>query len=94
VKVRWSLAAVDELTAIREYIARDNPSAAFRVAMKILDSVDRLERCPGSGRIGRLANSRELVISGLPYIAIYRIVDDVVDVSAVIHASRRWPEKL
>jgi toxin ParE1/3/4 len=54
----------------------------------------RLEHFPLSGRLGRIEGTRELVVSGLPYVIPYRVVDDVVLISSVIHTSRKWPEKL
>jgi toxin ParE1/3/4 len=93
-RVRWSLPAIHQLIAIRDYIASDNPAAANRVATDIMNAVDRLGTFPRMGRQGRNATFRELVISGWPYIVVYRIIDDVIDVSSVIHTSRQWPEEL
>jgi len=93
-RVRWSLPAINHLIAIRDYIASDNPAAANRVATDIMNAVDRLATFPRMGRQGRNAGFRELVISGLPYIVAYRIVDGLIDVSSVIHTSQQWPEEL
>jgi len=93
-RVRWSLPAIHQLIAIRDYIVSDNPAAANRVATDIMNAVDRLATFPRMGRQGRNARFRELVISGWPYIVAYRIVDDVVDVSSVLHTSQQWPDEL
>jgi toxin ParE1/3/4 len=93
-RVRWSSPAIRQLISIRAYIARDNPTAANRVAIDILDAVDRLAAFPRLGREGRNPGFRELIISGWPYIVTYRIVDDVVDISSVVHTSKQWPEGL
>lgn len=93
-RVRWSLPAIHQLVAIRDYIASDHPAAANRVATDIMNAVDRLATFPRMGRQGRNAGFRELVISGWPYIVAYRIVDDVIDVSSVIHTSQQWPDEL
>jgi len=54
---------------------------------------DQLLRHPGLGRPGRQLGTRELVISGTPFIVVYRI--DVkgakVDILNFLHASRKWP---
>jgi addiction module RelE/StbE family toxin len=93
-RVRWSLPAVDQLCAIRSYIAQDSPDAANRIAAKILSATDKLVQFPSIGRIGRIAGSRELIISGLPYIVTYRVLDEVIDVASVIHTSRKWPGRI
>jgi toxin ParE1/3/4 len=46
------------------------------------------------GRRGRIAGSRELIVPNLPYIVAYRVVGDVIDISSIVHTSRKWPEKL
>jgi len=64
----WTESAIADLISIREYIERDNPEAAERVAESILKSVRRLESNPMVGRIGRVSGTRELVIAKIPYI--------------------------
>jgi toxin ParE1/3/4 len=46
------------------------------------------------GRAGRTAGSRELVVSGTPYIVAYRLRGRTVELLGVIHAARRWPNRL
>jgi toxin ParE1/3/4 len=36
--------------------------------------------------------TRELVILGTAYVASYRIVGDEIQVLAVLHGARRWPD--
>jgi toxin ParE1/3/4 len=94
VKLRWSRRAIRRLASIHDYIAKDSPAAASRVAAVIVQSALRLQKFPHVGRRGRIEGTRELVIPGLPYIIPYRVVDDVIQIASVIHTSRKWPEKL
>lgn len=91
-KVRWSPTAVSDLQSIRDYIARDNPSAARKVANRIKESIDRLSNFPLSGRAGRVPGTRELVIPGTSYIAAYTVQDDEVQIAAMLHGRQRWPD--
>jgi addiction module RelE/StbE family toxin len=91
-KIRWSPTAVSDLESIREYIARDSPTAARKVANRIKGSVNRLCNFPLSGRAGRVAGTRELVIPGTSYIAAYIIQGDEVQIASVLHGRQRWPE--
>lgn len=68
-KVVWSRRAVEHLGKIREYIEEDDPAAAERVAQRIVYCVRTLTNHPLMGRPGRLRGTRELVITGTPYIA-------------------------
>lgn len=93
-KLVWLAEALGDLRKIRDYIARDNPAAARRVLQAIKTEVDTLKEHPGTGRPGRLATTRELVVSRYPYIVAYRQVDAGVQILAVVHTSRLWPDQL
>jgi toxin ParE1/3/4 len=90
--IRWSAIAIEDLKSIRAYIASDNPSAATRIALRIRDAVNNLERFPQMGRVGRVSGTRELVIPGTNYIAAYALGLDEVQILAVLHGKQRWPE--
>jgi toxin ParE1/3/4 len=94
VKLRWSRRAIRRLASIHDYIAKDSPAAAAGVAAVIVEAALRLQKFPYIGRPGRIEDTRELVVPGLPYIIPYRVVDDVIQIASVIHTSRKWPETL
>ena len=50
-----------------------------------------LRAFPYSGRKGRIDGTRELTFPGLPYIVVYRIEDQVVDVLRIYHGAQDWP---
>lgn len=70
----------------------DNPSAA--VDERIAAAVRRLREFPESDRPGRVAGTRELVITGTPYIAGYAVAKTTVHILRVLHAAQQWPDKL
>ena len=90
-KIRWSPESAADFAGIIEYIRAQNPSAADRVARTIHDSVTALESFPQRGRPGRLKDTRELVLAPLPFIVVYRVRRNVVEVARVLHGSQRWP---
>ena len=77
-----------------EYIALDSPESARRVVGRILEQIDQLTDYPESGRAGRIAGTRELVVTGTPYIVPYRIRDNFIEILRVFHSSRKWPKSL
>jgi toxin ParE1/3/4 len=91
-KVRWSPTAVADLQSIRDYIAKDSPTAARKVSQRIMDAVRRLESFPLSGRAGRVPETRKLVIPGTSYIAPYRLHCEEVLIAAVLHGRQSWPD--
>ena len=48
-EVIWAESALNDLDAIADYIALDNPEAARRLVQKILEHVDHLESHPKLG---------------------------------------------
>ncbi len=50
-EVIWTEPALQELDAIAEYIALDNPAAARHLVQEVFDKIERLEDFPQSGRI-------------------------------------------
>jgi len=92
-RVRYTPAALEHLTEIGDYIARDNREAANRVIQAIRHAVELLRDNPDMGRKGHLEATREIVIPRLPYYAAYRLTESAVEVFAVIHTARNWPDK-
>lgn len=93
-RIVWTEPALRDLAALRAYIGRDNPVAAMEQIEHILASVDGLLRFPESARLGRRAETRELVVSRTPYLVPYRIRDDVVQILRVLHGRQRWPDAI
>jgi addiction module RelE/StbE family toxin len=92
--LRWLDAALADLRVIKKYIAEENPDAARRVIASICSETNILVNQPTIGRIGRIADTRELVISQYPYIVAYRELNGEVHILAVVHTSRKWPDQL
>lgn len=80
--------AAHDLDSIIAYIALDNPEAAEKVFRTIVTTAERLTDFPGLGRAGRLPETRELAVSGQPYLIVYRAASDKVTVLAVFHGAR------
>lgn len=66
--------------------------AASRIVEHIFESVNHLATHPLLGRPGRLPGTRELIISGTPFIVPYRVREDEVVILRVFHAARKWPD--
>jgi toxin ParE1/3/4 len=88
--VRWSPTALRDLESLHTYIANDNPGAAAVAVETVVAGIEALVRHPEMGRKGRITGSRELVMA--PYVIAYRVRKTTIDVLAIIHGARRWPE--
>lgn len=90
----WSPEAIADLVALRTYIERDNPAAARRIALQIVQAVETLLPAnPEMGRPGRVLGTRELVIVRTPFIVPYRVRGGAIEVLRVFHGARRWPDR-
>lgn len=93
-RIRWLRTALKNLDDEAAYIAGDNPQAAVALVKHVLDMVDALAEHPAIGRPGRVPGTRELIITGTPYIIPYRVMGKAVEILRVFHGSRRRPSNL
>lgn len=92
-EILWERRALLDLGQVEAYIAQDNPRAAVEISAAVRRSVSHLELMPHMGRVGRIGDTRELVVAGTPYIVVYRVRADAVEVLAIMHGTRAWPER-
>jgi|ERR1035437_10129950 toxin ParE1/3/4 len=91
-EIVWTRRASKELADLHAYISEDSPSAADRQAEIVMSAVDRLINFPEKGRPGRRRRTRELVVAGTPYIVAYRVGASIIEILAILHGARRWPQ--
>jgi toxin ParE1/3/4 len=93
-KVIWSGDAIADLAVLVRHIAEDNPGAAERTGLGILDQTRLLEIFPQAGRIlpeGGRPSVREIQYP--PWRIIYELPDnDLVVILRIWHAARGHPE--
>ncbi|HEY4943368.1 MAG TPA: type II toxin-antitoxin system RelE/ParE family toxin [Rhizomicrobium sp.] len=92
-KVEWTAPADRDLDEIWTYIAEDNIDAADRTADRLRQAAEGLARHPALGRKGKMGNTRELIVPGLPYMPIYRIAGECIEILRAYHGARQWPPK-
>jgi toxin ParE1/3/4 len=90
-RIRWTRDAANDLEQIFRHFLRDNPSAASNVIRTITDGVGRLKAFPNLGRNGQVEGTREIVFTSLPYIAVYRVKQNAIEILRVYHAAQDWP---
>ena len=94
-RVHWTENAIGHLVNIYEYIAINSPTFAKRMVDRITRRSEQIADHPFSGRKVPEYESddvRELIET--PYRIIYRIKSDQIDVLAVIHGTRLFPDAL
>lgn len=87
-RVRFSKPAADDLEEIALYVAKENPAAARKLIARVGEASRMLARFPNAGRKGRVKQTRELILTGLPYIVVYAVAVEEIVIVALFHASR------
>lgn len=90
--INWSILASNDLEEIVDYILVDNPSAALNLFETIKQAVEKLQDYPNMGRVGRVSGTRELVITNTPFIVVYRVQNNNVEILRVLHSARKFPD--
>ena len=89
-QIIWEQDAIADLTDLRNYIAQFNPSAAERLGKQIIESADLLKENPLLGKVGKLYETRELIIPNTSYTLIYYCEPTSLSILRVFHQSRKW----
>lgn len=92
-RVIWTASARHDLRGIWAYIARDNPIAADRVDDELVAAGGSLSEMPRRGRPGRRTGTRELIVTGRPYIIVYTLRGETVAILRVVHMAQDWPSR-
>jgi plasmid stabilization system protein ParE len=90
-RVSWTQTALDDLAVIQDFIARDSVYYAEKFVDEAFLAVSRLEMFPNSGRIVPERNRpdfREIIFGS--YRIMYKIVDNAVYITTVVHEKRNY----
>jgi len=94
-RVVWTDPAIADLEEIRDYIARDSPRYALRVAERIYNAAGKLNLGARAGWMVpefNVDHFREVLMR--PYRIIYEIRGEGCYIVAVIHGSRDLPRHI
>jgi plasmid stabilization system protein ParE len=93
--LRWTVQAVEDLEAVRVYVARDSEYYAALLVERLFASVERLGEFPESGRMVpefQRSDLREVIVGS--YRIVYRLSQDPIAVLTVFHGARLFPENV
>ncbi|NRR33005.1 type II toxin-antitoxin system RelE/ParE family toxin [Oxalobacteraceae bacterium] len=88
--ILWRAEASTDLSAILKYIAARSPQSAFDLKAEIQHAVSQLPHHPFLYRLGRLPNTRELVVRS-NYILVYRVSPTFIEILSVLHSHQQYP---
>ena len=89
-RVMFAPDALRELRDHLTYVRERNPEAARNQRRILFAAIDQLEALPHIGRPGHVPGTRELVITGTPYLAVYEVTVRAVRVLHIHHGRQNW----
>ena len=93
VKITWSNRGIAHLRSCYNYWLREQSEVAADLMLdRIFTRIGALEQHPEIGRKGRISGWRELVLRPLPFLIPYRIRKRSIEIVALLHGSRKWPD--
>jgi len=91
-RIEWTGDALADFEHISKWIESERTlSLANRICRRVYEAVQALRRQPSLGRAGRVAGTGELVVTGTPWIAVYRVKSDTIQVLRILHGAQDWP---
>jgi addiction module RelE/StbE family toxin len=90
-RIRWTPAAATDLQQISDYLKDNHPHYRLPTMRRIYDAIRSLKDAPHRGRPGRLEGTRELLFPPMPYVAVYRVREQALEVLRIYHSARDRP---
>jgi toxin ParE1/3/4 len=87
-RIRWTTAAAGDLEQINDYLKDRHSRYRLPTMRKLYQAIGTLKKWPQSGRMGREAGTRELLFSPLPYVCVYRITEQSIEILRIYHTSQ------
>jgi plasmid stabilization system protein ParE len=88
VRLRYTLPALAELSAILDFIAAHSPQSARRVQARIKAVTDLLLLHPHIGRRTNDPAIRRMTTPPYPYLVFYEVAESEIIIHAIRHAAR------
>lgn len=84
--------AMKNISDIAEYYESKQNGLGARFAMYHKQQTEILKKMPNIGRTGKVFGTRELLLHEFPYIVVYRVRSDFVQILRIFHQQRFYPD--
>lgn len=89
-RIRWTVPAADDLERIKSYLQEHFPGYAEPTVRTVYQRIQSLKALPHKGRPGHRSGTRELPIIPLPYVVVYSVKPDAVEILHIYHGAQDW----
>jgi addiction module RelE/StbE family toxin len=89
-RVRWTVPAADDLKSIKHYLEQNYPHLAESTVRTIYQRIRSLKTAHQRGRPGHRSGTRELTLTPLPYVVVYLVKAEAVEILHIHHGAQDW----
>jgi len=89
-RIRWTVPAAEDLESIKNYLQRHYAHFAEPTTRTIYQRIRSLKTLPNRGRPGHRAGTRELALTPLPYVVVYMVKAEAVEILHIHHGAQDW----
>ncbi len=86
-RIRWTPAAAEDLQRISDYLKDHHPHYRQPTMRKLYEAISSLKAVPHRGRPGRENGTREILFPPLPYVAVYRVKEQTIEILRIYHSA-------
>lgn len=88
-RIRWTGPAAG-FASIKNYLQQRYPHFAEPTVRTIYRRIRSLKSAPDRGRPGHRIGTREPTLTPLPYVGVYSIKAEAVEILHIYHGARNW----
>jgi len=89
-RIRWTVPAAGDLANIKTYLEHHYPQFAEPTVRSIYQRIRALKKSPYRGRPGHRIDTRELPLAPLPYVIVYAVKAEDVEILHIHHGAQDW----
>lgn len=90
-RIRWTPAEAADLQKISDYLTERHPHYRDSTMRKLYGTIRALKEWSGCGRPGRVDGTGEVLFPPSPYVAVYRVKGQTIEVMRIYHAAQNRP---
>jgi addiction module RelE/StbE family toxin len=87
-RIRWTPPAAADLQSISDYLREHRPQYRQPTMRKLYERIRALKDAPYLGRPGRIEGTREILFTPMPYIAVYRVREQTIEIWRIWHTAQ------
>ena len=87
-RIRWTPPAAQDMRDISDYLKEHHPRYRLPTLRKLYRKLQSLKHTPYIGKPGLIEGTREILFPPMPYVAVYRVEVETVEIWRVWHTAQ------